>query len=107
MQSRLGCVNCKFFITIVLKEISINFPYQTIQIETSHDSCPIRFEQSTKFPLRHLRSYWFLDSLLIIEHTVPSTLGMTPDGSSKVSATLCNVYLNFHFDLVLLNKFHD
>ena len=81
---------------------------QVIQIETSHSSCPIRFEQPTKFPgpsgcascIRFgsliVQSSHYVNRL-IIEQLFHLTLGRTHDGSSKV----CAVVMYCSFKLVM------
>ena len=74
-------------------------PNQVIQIETSHGSCLIRFEQPTKFPgpsscLSCIRfgSLTFQSSQsvdrLIVEQLFRLTPGITPDGSCSCSIML-------------------
>ena len=81
---------------------------QVIQIETSHDSCPIRFEQPTKFPgPSGCASCIRFGSLivqssqtvnrLIIEQLFHLNLGRTQDGMLKV----CAVVMYRLFKLVL------
>ena len=63
-----------------------------IQIQTSHGSCPIRFEQPSKLTgpsgcVSYSRSGYliFLSSQSVNRLTVEQlTLGVTPDGSLKV-----------------------
>ena len=69
--------------------------YQVIQIETSHGSCPIGFEQPTKFlglsgcaSCSRFGSLIFQSSpsvdRLIVEQLFHLSLGKTPDGSLKI-----------------------
>ena len=81
---------------------------QVIQIERSHGSCPVKFEQPTKFPgPSGCASCIRFGSLivqasqcvnqLIIEQLFHLTLGRTHDGSLKV----CAVVMYCLFELVL------
>ena len=70
-------------------------PYQMIQIEASHGSCPIGFEQPTKFPgpsgcvncscfgYSIFQSSQSVDRL-IVEQLFHLSLGKMPDGSLKI-----------------------
>ena len=89
---------CLKYLVKLLTNIFI-FHMQVIQTETSNDSCPIRFEQPTKFPghpgyasCSYFGPLIVLSSQsvnrLIIEQLFHSILGRTYDRSLKVCAVV-------------------